>query len=208
MYGILFSCQIELTDNDVEFKGDTMKGIFALIISLALLVPLNVSAQTYNLDPLHTTIDFKVKNMGFMHVTGAFEKFKGVVDIDQSDISKSKVAVSIETASINTGINMRNKHLRSPDFFDAAKYPVMTFVSTKIETGTEKNTLHVTGNLTIKGVTKPVTLLVEGPKNLQGDLKQGYSATATVNRQDFGVSWGAVIADEVFITINTELVKQ
>jgi polyisoprenoid-binding protein YceI len=185
-----------------------MKRILTLIVSLALLVPLNALAQTYILDPSHTTIQFKVRNMGFMNVKGVFEKFKGTADIDTTDITKSKVDVSIEIASINTGIGRRDNDLRSPNFFDAAKFPAMTFVSTKIEAGTDKDKLKVTGNLTIKGVTKEVVLNVEGPKRLKGDLKLGASATAAVNRQDFGVSSGAVIADEVFITIDTELVKQ
>lgn len=183
-----------------------MKRIITLIVTLALLAPLNVLALTYNVDPSHTTIQFKVKNMGIMNVTGVFEKFKGTVDINETDITKSKVDVSIETTSINTGINMRDKHLRGPDFFDVVKFPTMTFESTLVEPGKDK--LKVNGNLTIKGVTKQVILIVEDPKNLQSGLKRGASATATVNRQVFGVSWGAVIADEVFITINTELVKQ
>ncbi|MFA7060892.1 MAG: YceI family protein [Pedobacter sp.] len=186
-----------------------MKRIIALTIVLALLAPLNVLAQTYNVDPSHTTIQFKVKNMGIMFVKGVFEKFKGTVDINEADITKSKADVSIETTSINTGINMRDKHLRSADFFDVAKFPAMTFVSTKVEAGTDKDKLKVTGNLTIKGVTKQVVLLVEGPKSLPSDnLKRVATATASVNRQDFGVSWGGIISDEVFITINTELVKQ
>lgn len=183
-----------------------MKRIFLLIITLALLVPLNARAQTYNIDPSHTTIQFKVKNMLIMNVKGVFEKFKGTVDFDQTDITKSKVDVSIETASINTGIDRRDNDLRSPNFFDVAKFPTMRFVSTMVEAGT--GNLKVTGNLTIKGVTKQVVLIVEGPKSLEGDLKMRASATATVNRQDFRVSSGAVIADEVFITITTELVKQ
>jgi polyisoprenoid-binding protein YceI len=177
-----------------------------LIIALALLVPHKVLAQTYNLDPPQTTIQFKVKNMGMFNVKGGFEKFKGTLDFDETDITKSKVNVSIDTASINTGIDMRDKDLRSNNFLDVVKYPAMTFVSTMVEMGTDA--LKVTGNLTIKGVTKQVVLKVEDPKSLQGGPKLGASATATINRQEFGVSSGATIADEVFITINTELVKQ
>ena len=184
-----------------------MKRIAVLIIAFMLLVPLNLPAQTYSVDPSHTTIQFKVKNMGMMNVKGVFEKFKGTVDIDEADISRSKVDVTIETASINTDINMRDNHLRSADFLDVAKYPTMTFVSTKVDAGSDKEKMRVTGNLTIKGVTKPVVLLVDGLKGLPADLKRSASATATVNRQDFGVSWGMIIADEIFITIKTELVK-
>lgn len=195
-----------------------MKRIIALIISLALLSPLSALAATYNLDPFHSTIQFKVKHLMITNVTGVFEKFKGSVVIDENDISKSKVDVSIEMASLNTNIAKRDEHLRSPDFFDVAKYPTMTFVSTKVEkAGADR--LNVTGNLTIKGVTKPVTLNVEGPtgeiKSPQGDMRRGASATTSINRQDFGVSWnkkldggGIVVSDDVYISIDTELTRQ
>ncbi|MBW4056910.1 MAG: YceI family protein [Proteobacteria bacterium] len=183
-----------------------MKRIFILMITLVVLAPLNVLAETYTIDPANTTIRFKVRNMLVMNVTGAFEKFRGTVDIDETDITKSKADISIETASINTGIDMRDKDLRSPTFFDVAKFPVMTFVTTRVEAGAGK--LKVIGNLTIKGVTKEVTLTINDPKRLQDGPKRGATATATINRQDFGVSKGAVISDTVFITVTTELVKR
>lgn len=195
-----------------------MKRISALIISMALLAPLNVLAATYSMDPYHTVIQFKVKHLMITNVTGVFGKFKGTVVIDENDISKSKVDVSIEMASINSGITKRDDHLRSADFFDVAKFPAMTFVSTKVEkAGVDK--LMVTGNLTIKGVTRSVVLNVDGPtgeiKSPQGDIRRGASATAVINRQDFGVSWnskldggGVVVADNVYISIDTELAKQ
>lgn len=195
-----------------------MKRIIALIISLALLSPLSALAATYNLDPFHSTIQFKVKHLMITNVTGVFEKFKGAVVIDEDDIAKSKVDVSIEMASLNTNIAKRDEHLRSPDFFDVAKYPTMTFVSTKVErAGADR--LKVTGNLTIKGVTKPVILSVDGPtgeiKSPQGDTRRGASATTAINRQDFGVSWnkkldggGIVVSDDVYISIDTELTRQ
>jgi len=152
------------------------------------------------------------------NVKGVFEKFKGTVVIDEGDITKSKVNVTVETTSINTNIGKRDEHLRSGDFFDVAKYPVMTFDSTKVErAGTDK--LKVTGNLTIKGVTKQVFLAVDGPsgeiKSPQGVAKRGASAVATINRQDFGVSWnkkldagGVLVGDEVQISIDAELDRQ
>jgi polyisoprenoid-binding protein YceI len=185
-----------------------MKRMFSIFFALALLVPFNVLAQSYFVAPSNTTIEFKVKNLGIMNVKGSFEKFKGTVDVDEADITKSKVDVSIETTSINTGINKRDNHLRSEDFFDVAKFPVMTFVSTRIEAGPDRDRLKVTGNLTIKGVAKQVTLVTESQKPVQGDLKRGYTATATINRQDFGVSWGGTVGDDVAITITTELVKK
>ncbi|MDD2308494.1 MAG: YceI family protein [Desulfuromonadaceae bacterium] len=195
-----------------------MKRLFALVLSVALLVPLNVLAATYTLDPDHTTIGFKVKHLMIANVKGSFEKFKGTVTIDEKDITKSKVHVTVETTSINTNIGKRDEHLRSGDFFDVAKYPVMTFDSTKVErAGADK--LKVTGNLTIKGVTKQVVLAVDGPsgeiKSPQGVAKRGASAVATINRQDFGVSWnkkldagGVLVGDEVQIFIDAELDRQ
>lgn len=195
-----------------------MKRLFVLMLAAALLAPLNALAATYNLDPYHSTIQFKVKHLMITNVTGIFEKFKGTVDIDEKDITLSVVNVSIEMASLNTSMAKRDEHLRSPDFFDVAKFPTMTFVSTRVEkAGMDK--LKVTGNLTIKGVTRAVVLNVDGPtgeiKTPQGDMKRGASATTTINRQDFGVSWskkldggGVVVADDVHISIDTELARQ
>ena len=195
-----------------------MKRFISIAMVAILLAPLHVFAATYIIDPAHSTIGFKVKHLMVTNVNGVFEKFKGTVNIDEKDIAKSKVDVTIEMASINTNITKRDDHLRSPDFFDVAKFPTMTFISTKVEkTGSDK--LKVTGNLTIKGVTKQVILNVEGPtgevKSPQGDVKRGASAAATINRQDFGVSWskkldggGMVVADDVYISIDTELTRQ
>ncbi|GFE62742.1 YceI family protein [Geobacter sp. AOG2] len=184
-----------------------MKHLFIPIFTLALtLMPFAAVATTYTIAPGNTTIQFKAKIFRIMSVKGAFEKFKGTVDVDEADITKSKVEVSIDAASINTGNDMRDDDLRSPGFLDAAKFPTMTFVSTRVETLGAK--LKVTGNLTIKGVTKEAVLIVDGPDSLHDKLNQGASVTATVNRQDFGVSADAVIGDEVAVTITTALGKQ
>lgn len=195
-----------------------MKRFISLVLSIALMAPLNVLAATYTLDPSHTTIGFKVKHLMIANVKGSFEKFKGTVNIDEKDIARSKVNVTVEVASINTNIVKRDEHLRSGDFFDVAKYPVIIFESTKVErAGADK--LKVTGNLTIKGVTKQVVLAVEGPsgeiKSPQGVAKRGASAAAAINRQDFGVSWnrtldagGVLVGDEVQISIDAELDRQ
>jgi polyisoprenoid-binding protein YceI len=195
-----------------------MKRIISIFIVAALLAPLNVFAATYTIDPAHSTIGFRVKHLMISNVKGVFEKFKGSVNIDEKDITRSKVDVTIEMASVNTNITKRDDHLRSPDFFDVAKFPVMTFTSTKVEKA-GVDALKVTGILTIKGVSKQVILNVEGPtgeiKSPQGDVKRGASAATTINRQDFGVSWskkldggGMVVADDVYISIDTELTRQ
>lgn len=182
-----------------------MNRIIALMLAFVLLAPATGFARTYTIDPANTTIQFKVRNMLIMNVTGTFEKFRGTLDLDETDISKSRADISIETASINTGIDKRDNHLRSPDFFDAAQFPLMTFVTTRVDAGADS--LKVTGDLTIRGVTKQVTLTVADPKSLLDGTNPGAIATATINRQDFGVSWGAVIGDEVNITVTTKLVK-
>jgi len=195
-----------------------MKRFFALIAAFALLSPLNTTAATYILDPVHSSIEFKVKHLMITNVKGVFERFDGTVFIDEKDITKSKIEVSIETNSVNTNITKRDDHLRSLEFFDAAKFPTMTFISTSIKKA-GNNRLKVIGDLTIKGVTKSVVLNVEGPtddiKAPQGEIKRGASAVAKINRQDFGISWsknldggGLVVADDVFINIDTELIKQ
>lgn len=182
-----------------------MKRILVLIVALAMFVPCEAMAQTFTLSPANTSIQFRVKNLGIMNVKGSFEKFKGTVDLNEADITRSTVDVSIETASITTGIDKRDNHLRSADFFDTAKFPVMKFTATALEKA-GADTLKMSGNLTIKGVTKPVTLTVAGePREGRADFVRAASATASINRQDFGVSYGAVIGDEVFITITTKL---
>ncbi len=195
-----------------------MKRFISIFIVLALVAPLNALAATYALDPAHTVIGFKVKHLMIANVKGVFEKFKGTVVIDDKDITRSTVNVSIDIASINTNIAKRDEHLRSGDFFDAATYPTMTFVSTSVEKA-GANRLNVTGNLTLRGVTRPVVLSVEGPtaevKSPQGVTKRGASATTSINRQDYGVSWnkkldagGVVVGDEVQISIDAELDRQ
>jgi len=195
-----------------------MKNFVAMMAAVLLLSPVSAISATYNLDSAHTTIGFKVKHLMISNVSGVFEKFKGQVVADEKDITKSKVKASIDVTSINTNIPARDKHLRSGDFFDVARFPTMIFESTKVEKiGDGK--LKVTGNLTLKGVTRPVVLDVTGPtpeiKSPQGVIKRGISATAVINRQDFGVSWnkkldagGVVISDEVQIFIDAELDRQ
>jgi polyisoprenoid-binding protein YceI len=179
-----------------------MKRIIIGILSIVLLTTFDAGAQTFNLNPTNTTIKFKVRNMAIMHVEGTFDKFSGNAEVDEADLSRSKIEVSIDTASINTGITRRDKHLRSADFFDVERFPAMKFVATSVEKeGAGK--LKLTGKLTIKEVTKPVVLAVDGPAADTGTA----TATATINRKDFGVSWGAVIGDEVQITIVTQLKK-
>ena len=152
------------------------------------------------------------------NVKGSFNKFTGTVEINDKDISKSKVEVIIDTNSINTNVEKRDEHLRSADFFDVAKYPTMTFVSRKVVAAGAGH-LKVTGDMTLHGVTKEVVLDVEGPtpdsKDPWGNIRKGATATTKINRKDFGLLWnaaletgGVVVGDDVIITLEIELIKK
>ncbi|OGQ14419.1 MAG: protein yceI precursor [Deltaproteobacteria bacterium RBG_16_71_12] len=197
----------------------------ATALALFALVPLalasNARASEWTLDPEHTEIGFSVRHMMVTDVRGAFEKYSGTITVDDKDVTKSSVAVEIDVASVNTKVVKRDNHLRSPEFFDVAKFPKMTFKATKIEKGATASALKVTGDLTLHGVTKPVALDValsdewQDPKEWGGRTHRGVKATAKINRQDFGVNWqtkldrgGVVAGDEVTIMINAELIRK
>ncbi|MFO0585676.1 MAG: YceI family protein [Anaeromyxobacter sp.] len=188
-----------------------------LVLAAVLALPALASAQsTWDFDPAHSHASFTVRHMGISNVRGEFQKMTGKLVLDEKDVTKSTVEATIETASVNTRIDKRDGHLKSPDFFDVAKYPTITFKSTKVEKAGEGK-LKVTGDLTMKGVTKPVVLDVTGPgapvKNWAGKELRGVEATATINRKDWGVNWSnmvegvAVVADEVKVELEAELVK-
>ena len=185
--------------------------------ALLLTAPTFASASTWNIDPDHSSIGFKVRHLMVSNVKGTFGKVSGAVKVDDKDITKSKVNATIDTASIDTGVAKRDAHLRSADFLDVATYPTMTFVSTKIVKSGEEG-LKVTGDLTLHGVTRSVVLDVEGPtrevKDPMGNIRRGASASAKINRKDFGLNWnkameagGVVVGDEVTISIDVEVIK-
>jgi polyisoprenoid-binding protein YceI len=189
-----------------------------IAVALAVAAPAAGLAQsTWNVDPNHTHSSFTIRHLVITNVRGEFGKTTGAIVLDEKDVTKSTVEAAIETATIDTRVPDRDKHLRSPDFFDVAKYPSMTFKSTKVEKAGEGK-LKVTGNLTIKNVTKPVVLDVTGPtkeiKDPWGNVRRGVSAVTKINRQEFGLTWsktieaGPVVGDEVTIEIEAELLKQ
>ena len=183
--------------------------------ALALVLPASAFAADYEIDPVHSSASFSVKHMMVSTVRGQFNKLSGTFLYDEKNPAKSKLEATIDASSIDTNEPKRDEHLKSPDFFDVAKYPTITFKSTKVEKGA-KGHLKVTGDLTMHGVTRPVTLDVEGPtapaKDPWGNVKVGATATTTVNRKDFGLNWnkaletgGVMVSDEVKITIDAEL---
>jgi polyisoprenoid-binding protein YceI len=195
-----------------------MKHLLASISTIvALSLPAMAFATIWNIDPDHSNVGFKVRHLMISNVKGNFEKHTGVVDINDKDITKSKVEVSIDTASINTNVQKRDEHLRSAEFFDVTKYPTMTFVSKKVAKA-GKGKLKVTGDLTLHGITKQVVLDVEGPtaesKDPWGVIRRGAVASTKVNRKDFGLVWnktletgGVALGDEVTINLEIEMIK-
>lgn len=196
-----------------------MKRIIASISTIiALALPVAAFASTWTIDPDHSNIGFKVKHLMVSNVKGNFDKHTGVVDLNDKDITKSKVEVVIDTASINTNVQKRDEHLRSADFFDVAKYPTMTFVSKKVAK-VGKDRLKVTGDLTLHGVTKEVVLDVEPiskeSKDPWGNIRRGTTATTKIDRKDFGLTWnkgletgGVLVGDEVTITLEIEMIRK
>jgi polyisoprenoid-binding protein YceI len=189
--------------------------LFAIVALLAF--PTLGLASTWNIDSDHSSVGFKVRHLMVSNVKGVFGKVQGTVNVDEQDLTKSSVSVTIDTASIDTGVAKRDTHLRSPDFLDVAKFPAMTFVSTHVAKKGAGG-LSVTGNLTLHGVTRPVVLDVEGPsqesKDPKGNIRRGASASTKINRKDFGVIWnkaletgGVVVGDEVSIDIEVEMVR-
>jgi polyisoprenoid-binding protein YceI len=191
----------------------------ALALALALATGGVAHASSWVLDPDHSTVGFSVKHMMVTDVKGTFDKFTGTVEIDEKDPTKSRVEVEIDVASVNTRNAKRDEHLRAGDFFDVAKQPKMTFKSTKVEIAKD-GSMKITGDLTMRGVTKPVTLtaapLSAEVKDPWGGIHRGTTATAKLNRNDFGVAWqkalekaaGVVVGDEVTIELQVELLPK
>ncbi|KFA93323.1 YceI family protein [Archangium violaceum] len=187
------------------------------IAALVLASPSLAFATEYDIDSAHSGANFSVKHMMVSNVRGAFSKVTGTANIDEKDITKSTVQAVIDATTINTNEPKRDEHLKSPDFFDTAKYPTITFKSTKVEKAGDN--LKVMGDLTMHGVTKPVTLDVEGftteAKDPWGNTKRGGTATTKINRKDFGLGWnkvldtgGVAVGEEVAITLDLELNKK
>ena len=169
----------------------------------------------WELDPENSSVEFVCKHV-FTNVRGMFHKPSGSVLLDEATPANSKVTATIDVSTISTGVEERDTHLKSPDFFDVAKYPQITFVSTGF-TRSSATEYAVTGELSMHGVTRPVTLAVTAPPpfNHAGGIRRGIEATTSVNRKDFGLRWefpgegaGVVVGDNIKITIDAELVLQ
>ncbi|MBE2199538.1 MAG: YceI family protein [Anaerolinea sp.] len=173
--------------------------------------------MNWQIDFAHSEIGFSVRHMMISKVRGQFEKFSGHVNFDENDPTQTAVDITVEIGSINTRDGQRDNHLRSADFFDAANYPVMTFKSKQVEQLNDDEG-RLVGDLTIRGVTKEVALDVEyagQSKSPWGTTSAGFTATATLNRKDWGLNWnqaletgGVLVGEKVQISIELELIKQ
>src|SRR5579863_6231109 len=172
----------------------------------------------WRIDPAHSAAHFSVRHLMISNVRGEFTKVTGSAQINPADPAKSTVEVTIEAASLNTREPQRDEHLRSADFFDVANHPKISFQSKRVAPLGAEN-FRLSGDLTIRGVTKEVAFDVEGPtasvKDPWGNIRAGVTASAKINRKDFGLVWnalteagGVVVGDEVKITIEAELIQQ
>ena len=182
-----------------------------LITALALVAAAAAQTGTWQIDPMHSSAQFSVRHLGVSTVRGAFTKVSGSAKFDAADPSKTSLDASIEASSVDTRVEMRDNDLRSPNFLEVQKYPTITFHAKQTKSaGSGK--LLITGDLTIHGVTKEVTLDVDGPsapiKDPWGNQRIGASATTKINRKDFGVNGApGAVGDEITITIDAELIR-
>lgn len=193
-----------------------MKRIALLALAAVLSVPSLAAAAAWDIDPAHTTVGFSVKHMMVSNVKGQFKTTSGTVEFDPAAPEKAVIDVKIDVASVDTEIGKRDDHLKSPEFFDVAKFPQMTFKSKSVKKVSDGK-YKVTGDLTIKGTKKEVTLDVEGLdkgyKNpFSGKESRGATATTKINRKDFGLTWnmaveggGIMVGEEIAIQIDVEL---
>ncbi len=195
-------------------KRSLLTGFVLFLLS----IPMLASGATYQIDPDHSSFQFKVRHMTVSNVTGEFKKIKGIASIDENDLTRLTVEVTLDAASVNTDQAKRDEHLKSGDFLDVAKYPTITFVSKKV-IRVDQNRLKVVGDLTIHGVTKEVSVDVDGPspevKDPGGNIRRGATGTLKINRKDFGMVWhktldngGLVVGDDVNISVEVELVRK
>ncbi len=193
-----------------------MNRAIRLLALATALAPAASLGASYDIDPAHSHASFTVKHLVISNVRGEFGKTTGKVSLDEQDLTRSSVEATIDATTIDTRVPDRDNHLKSPDFFDVAKYPTITFRSTMVEPAGQGH-YKVLGNLTIKGTTKPVVLEVEGPtpaiKGMKGETRRAAEATTRINRKDFGLNWskmveaGPVVGDDVRIELSVEMVK-
>lgn len=191
----------------------------AALALLPLAAALPASAEVFDIDPSHSEVGFTVRHMGISNVTGNFNSFSGSFDLNVKDLSKTTGHATIDVASIDTDNEKRDGHLKGPDFFDVEKFPKIEFKSTAVKNVNMKDTTcDLVGKLTIKDVTKEITLKVKGggvATNPWGQTVAGFTAQGVINREDFGLTWnkaleagGFLVGKEVTLDLSFEAAKQ
>jgi polyisoprenoid-binding protein YceI len=196
-----------------SLRHAALSAIAPILLSGLAVVSASAQTSTWKIDSAHSGVEFRILHLGVSHVSGTFSKPTGVIHLDEKDITKSSVEATIDVSTLSTGNDGRDTHLKSPDFFNVAQFPTIAFKSTSIVKDGGK--LKLIGDLTLAGVTKPVTLAVDGPaapqKGMHDTIVSGFSATGTLSRKDFnfGSKFGApILGDDVTFTIDLEIDKQ
>lgn len=176
-----------------------------------------MTSTKWSIDPAHSEIQFKVKHLMITTVTGHFSKFEGEAETEGNDFSTAKILVKIDAASVSTGNEQRDGHMKSADFLEPEKYPDLTFRSSRLEKTAGTNSYDLSGDLTIKDVTRPIKLAVDFggmEKDPWGNTKAGFTVTGKLNRKDWGLNWnaalesgGVLVSDEVKIACEVQFVK-
>jgi polyisoprenoid-binding protein YceI len=198
-------------------KMQKLMPAFAAILFAAAAHHALAQTSTWKIDPAHSQSEFTIRHMAISNVRGRFTNINGTITLDEKNPAKSGVDATIDTTTVDTGVAQRDGHLKSPDFFDVAKFPTMSFTSKSISRSGDD--FNVQGDLTIHGVTKPVVLHLDAPgkEEIGPDNKahRGFTASTTIHRQDFGLTWNGtlksgdnVLGDDVKITLDIEAVKQ
>ena len=177
-----------------------------------------MATKTWAIDPIHSEVHFKIKHLMITNVTGSFNIFAVFVATEEENFSKAKISFTADVASVNTGNEQRDGHLKSADFFDATSYPQIKFIATKTENVDNDGSYELYGDLTIRDVTKSIKLDVEFGgvvKDMYGNTKAGFTINGKINRKDFGLAWsgiteagGIVLSEEVKIMSEIQLIEQ
>lgn len=195
-----------------QFATRSMMGLAVLAMLSSTLTPFYAQGVTYRVDPVHSSILFRVKHMNTAYVYGRFNQFSGTLVVDEKNPERSSVQFEIDINSVDTRDAKRDEHLRGPDFFNARQFPKATFKSTRVRKIND-TTVEVQGNLTLRGVTKPLTVRVTFTgkgRNPRGQEIIGFETTFTIKRSEFGINYGlnGGLSDEVRVIISVEAVRQ
>ncbi|MCX2481952.1 YceI family protein [Pedobacter sp. MR2016-24] len=188
-----------------------MKKVFLFFVALSISAA-SFAQTKWTIDPMHSFVNFEVKHMGISFVDGSFKKFEGTVDAAKPDLTDAKINFTVDVNSISTSVEMRDNHLKTDDFFNAAKYPTMTFVGSSFKK-LKGNNYELSGKLTIRDVTKDVKFAVVyggTAKDQQSNTKAGFNATTTINRLDYNIKYdptGMGVSKDVKINLNLEFVQ-